>query len=182
MDDQRKADAWAGAEERYHVGQEARGVVTRLAQFGVFVQLEPGIEGILYTFELGPGAGALTRFAPGQEVRVYVKDIDPRKKRLELGLEAQTMPGLLAERELPAEARRKTPPDELLRSVPPSLAPIAPRLSGQLCPSCQRPVQESWKYCVYCGGTLQSRCPVCATIQPDLPEARYCCECGSVLR
>ncbi len=179
--DQRQEDAWAGVEERYRVGQEARGIVTRLAPFGVFVQLEPGIEGILYTFELGPGTGALARFAPGEEVRVYIKDIDPRKRRLELGLEAPSMPVPLAERELPPAARRETLPDEWLNPASPA-QPLFSQLTSQrnerLCPSCQRPAQESWNYCVYCGETLQRRCPTCGTIQPDLPGARYCCECG----
>lgn len=178
MADQQQADAWASVEERYQVGQEVRGTVTRLAQFGVFVQLEPGIEGILYTFELGPGAGALAKFAPGEEVRVYIKDIDPRKRRLELGLEAQAMPAPLAEHELPPEARRKRLPDEWLNPAQPLFPRPAPQRDEQLCPSCQRPVQESWNYCVYCGETLQRRCSTCGTVQPGLPGARYCYECG----
>lgn len=180
MDEQQSVNAWADAEARYRTGQEVRGVVTRAAQFGVFVRVEPGIEGILYTFELGPGPGAMAGFAPGQEVLLYVKDVDARKKRLELSLENQSVPGLLSEREVPAEARRKTPPE------PPGPLQSSPSeaLGGwgkQNCPTCQRPVQHPWKYCVYCGGTLQRRCPACGTTQPDLPDARYCCECGTLL-
>ncbi len=180
MEEQQPANVWADAEMRYRAGQEVRGVVTRVAQFGVFVQLEPGIEGILYTFELGPGPGAMAGFAPGQEVRLYVKDVDARKKRLELGLESEPVPGLLSEREVPAQARRKTPPESL---EPAYLFPReAPSERGeQNCPNCQRPIQLTWNHCVYCGGMLRRRCSACGTTQPALPGARYCCECGILL-
>lgn len=180
MSEQQPVNAWADVEARYRVGQGVRGVVTRVAHFGVFVQIEPGIEGILYTFELGPAPGAMAGFAPGQEVQAYVKDVDARKRRLELSLENQPMPGLLSEREVPAEARRKTPP-EVRGSAPLPLPEVPGERGEQNCPTCQRAVQYAWKYCVYCGGTLQRRCPACGTTQPDLPDARYCCECGKLL-
>lgn len=179
MDDQqRSANAWANAEARYQPGQEVRGIVTRVAQFGVFVQVEPGIEGIVYAFELGQGPSALVGFASGQEMQLYVKSIDAGKKRLELSLENQPMPGLLEEHELPPAVRRKTPPDEVSWPAP-LLPPETPsRQSEPNCPTCQRGVQATWKYCVYCGGSLQRHCPSCGAAQPNLPAARYCYECG----
>lgn len=180
MNEQQPVNAWADVEERYRAGQEIQGVVTRVAHFGVFVRIEPGIEGILYSFELGPNPGALAGFAPGQQVQVYVKDVDARKRRLELSLENQPMPGLLREREVPADARRKTPP-EVPESVQLPLPEAPGRRDEQNCPTCQRAVQFTWKYCVYCGGTLQRRCLDCGTAQPDLPDARYCRECGKLL-
>ena len=173
-------NVWADAETRYQTGQEVRGVVTRVAHFGVFVQVEPGLEGILYTFELGPGPGALANFAPGQEVRLYVKDVDGRRKRLELGLEHRPVPGLVSEQAVPDEARRKALPEEpgTIQSFPHA---TPGGRTERRCPTCQRQVQCTWRYCVYCGGTLQRRCPVCGTTQPDLPDARYCCACGKLL-
>lgn len=194
LDEQDAARAWENVEERYQVGQRVQGVVSRIAQFGVFVQLEPGIEGIIYAFELGQGAGALARFAPGQEVQLYVKDLDARKRRLELSLEDQPLPGLVAEHDLPPEARRPQPFDALSQEMqlPPldrlslPLPPLPPELAAThselTCPTCRRVVQMGWKHCVYCGSTLQKYCPVCGTQQPDLPDARYCCECGRPLR
>ena len=180
MDEQQAANAWAGVEERYRAGQEVDGVVTRVAQFGVFVRVEPGIEGILYTFELGPGPGALASFAPGQHVRLYVKDVDGRKKRLELGLENRPVPGLVSEQAVPDEARRKALPK--LPEVPQTFARAIPGGRDEHhCPTCQRQVQSTWRYCVYCGGNLQSRCSACGATQPDLPGARYCYECGTLL-
>lgn len=181
MDKQRPANAWANAEARYQPGQEVLGIVTRVAQFGVFVQVEPGIEGIVYAFELGQGPSALVGVAPGQEMQLYVKSINTSKKRLELSPEEQTMPGLVAEHELPPDARRKTLPDELLWPKP-QLPPETPASHSEpRCPTCQRGVQTTWKYCVYCGGSLRRHCPACGAAQPDLPGARYCCECGKLV-
>lgn len=181
MDNQQPINVWANAEERYQAGQKVRGTVTRVAQFGVFVQVEPGIEGVVYAFELGPGAGALAGFAPGQEMQLYVKGVDAKKKRLELGLGDEAMPGLLAERALPPEVRRKAQPPEMPYPLPGPLPQPLASLSDQSapnCPTCRREVQATWKYCVYCGGRLQRRCSACGSVQPDLPGALYCFECG----
>lgn len=180
MDEQQPTNAWVHAEQRYQAGQEVRGVVTRIAQFGVFAQVEPGIEGIIYAFELGDRPSAMAGFTPGQEIQLYVKNIDASRKRLELSLSDDPTPGLLDERMLPSQARRKNPSNEqtlpILRPQPDTLANDA---NHPGCPGCQRRVQATWKFCVYCGGSLQRRCPACGSLQPDLPDARYCCECGN---
>lgn len=184
MDEQQPTNPWVTAEIRYPTGQEVQGVVTRITQFGVFVQVEPGLEGIVYAFELGPGPSALTGFTPGQEVQLYVKSIDTGKRRLELGLSNETMPGLLEARTLPPAARRKTPPDEPFLSgslLLPELPLNSHRQGPSTCPACQRGIQTFWKYCIYCGKTLQRRCSACGSAQPDLPDARYCYECGQPL-
>jgi len=175
---QQPANRWADVEVRYQPGQEVRGTVTRVAQFGVFVQVEPGIEGIVYAFELGQGPSALAGFAPGQEMQLYVKSIDAGRRRMELSLGNQPVPGLLPEHELPPAARRKNLTGEPLWPAP-LLPPEAPARPGESsCPTCQREVQATWKYCVYCGGSLQRQCLACGAAQPDLPGARYCHACG----
>jgi transcriptional accessory protein Tex/SPT6 len=182
VDDQQPTNAWTHAEGRYQFGQKVQGTVTRVAQPGVFVQIEPGIEGIIYTFELGAGPSALAGFAPGQEMQLYVKGIDASRKRLELGLSNDAIPGLLDERMLPPTVRRKTLPDE--QSWPlPDLLPETPANARSInrppCPTCQRQAQAAWKFCIYCGGSLQRLCSACGSTQPDLPDARYCYECGT---
>lgn len=184
VDEQRHGEGWERAEERYQVGQEVRGVVTRVAQFGVFVQLEPGLEGILYTFELGNTPAALAGFVPGQEMQLFVKSVDSRKKRLELSLSSSPLPLPLDEHALPAELRRVAPADEFSGMLPP--LPDFPNDAGAVvaasCPTCQRQVQHTWKFCVYCGGSLRRRCPACGTTQPDLADARFCFECGTPIQ
>jgi hypothetical protein len=146
-----------------------------VAQFGVFVQIEPGLEGIVYTFELGTGPGALTGLAPGQEMQLYVKNIDTSRKRLELSPANASTPGLLDERVLPPDLRSKTLPGALLT---PGLRSFSAGTDLATCPTCQRQIQAAWKFCVYCGGSLLRHCSACGSTQPDLPDARYCYECG----
>jgi hypothetical protein len=183
---QQPVNAWADAEQRYQAGQEVSGIVTRIAQFGVFVQVEPGVEGILYAFELGSGPAVLAGFTPGQEMTLYVKNIDVSRKRLELCLHNDPVPGPVDELTLPPlpfEGRQKRSGQFNAQSWP--LLPSLPDLSADPqsadhpdCPACQRAVQAGWKFCVFCGGTLQRRCSTCGSLQPDLPDARYCYECG----
>lgn len=176
---------WANIETRYQLGQEVRGVVTRVAQFGVFVQLEPGIEGVIYAFELGQKPSAVASFSPGQELQLYIKSVDASRKRLELSFFNEPPPGLLENQEVPPTLRLGRKPgasEELL--WPTSLPLPVPPLEEQRelnCPGCQRPMSVGWKYCVYCGSSLRRSCPECGTLQPDLADAHYCCECGKQL-
>ncbi len=179
MDEQQSSSAWSGAEERYQSGQEVQGTVTRVAQFGVFVQVEPGLEGIIYTFEFGNGPFALAGIAPGQELKLYVKSVDAGRKRLELSLNKEApLPGLLDERLLPPDTRLSRRPPATSWPPPATLPPAQTSAPALNCPSCQRQVQAGWKFCVYCGGSLQRRCPTCGSTQADLPDARFCHECG----
>lgn len=49
---QLQAHPWDAAAEKYHVGDRVRGVVTRIAEFGAFVELEPGVEGLVHLSEM----------------------------------------------------------------------------------------------------------------------------------
>jgi hypothetical protein len=183
LENQQNSLSWTDAERRYNPGQKVVGKVTRVTPFGVFLQVEPEIEGIIYTFELGQGPAAVAGFVPGLEVPVFVKSIDTRRKRLELSLLNQPIPGLLEEFEIPVELRRRKQPD--LLPSPPLLTPQdrerAENHGHQTCSTCQRQVQKTWKYCVFCGGSLQNYCPTCGLAQPNIPEAGYCYDCGQRL-
>ncbi len=181
---QQPADAWDHAEERFQVGQEVQGIVTRVTQFGVFARVEPGLEGVIYAFELGIGPAALAGFTPGQELRLFVRNIDASRKRLELGVDNNPLPAFQDAHALPPTVRRKSAsPEPAWPTLPPlpdfpQIPPGLPDFAPDLCRSCQRPVYADWKFCVYCGYALQRRCGACGSIQPDLPDARYCRECG----
>jgi len=187
------SDPWADAENRYRPEQEVQGVVTRVTQFGVFVQLEPGIEGVIYGFEFGLGNTALARYTPGQELHLYVKTVDASRKRLELSPRQEVIPGLFTDRSLPIELQRQKRPVGLpdLEQLPmpvdlPDLEqlPMPEMLfkeHEQSCPTCRKSVQPAWKYCVYCGGSLRRQCSACGNVQPDLPGARFCYACGKGL-
>lgn len=177
MENQQSINAWQNAEERYRTGQQVQGIVTRATSLGVFVKVEAGLEGILYAFELGSNPVIQANFQAGQEIQVYVRSIDARRKRLELSLDQDPVPGLLDERVMPPALRQKIASG----AISPQLAekPLEnPFTDNTACPTCRRQVQSTWNYCVYCGGTLQRRCPACGRVQPDLPGARYCHACG----
>jgi ribosomal protein S1 len=79
---------WDRAAETYPRGLLKKGVVTRIMDFGAFVQLEPGVEGLIHVSELSPNR--VRRVADivkaGQEVEVRVLKIDPEEKKIALSL------------------------------------------------------------------------------------------------
>ena len=79
------ADPWSTVEARYEVGQVRTGRVTRLAQFGAFVELEPGVEGLAHASTFAPTghAGGWSRSVPvGTEAAFEILSIDAAKKRI----------------------------------------------------------------------------------------------------
>jgi small subunit ribosomal protein S1 len=86
-------DPWQGIELKYPVGARFTGRVTNITDYGAFVELEPGIEGLIHVSEMSwtkknvhPGKIVST----SQEVEVQVLEVDPVKRRISLGLK-QTM-------------------------------------------------------------------------------------------
>jgi small subunit ribosomal protein S1 len=85
-------DPWQDAIERLTVGAVVKGRVTRAEAFGAFVEIAPGVEGLVHVSELG--AGKPVRHAreivkAGDAVDVTVLAIEPEKRRLSLGLGAR---------------------------------------------------------------------------------------------
>ncbi|WP_431862444.1 30S ribosomal protein S1 [Azospirillum sp.] len=86
---QLEADPWEGVEAKYPVSARFKGRVTNITDYGAFVELEPGIEGLVHVSEMSwtkknvhPGKIVST----SQEVEVMVLDVDPQKRRISLGL------------------------------------------------------------------------------------------------
>lgn len=81
------SDPWDGIEAVAPVGRVVAGQVTRFADFGAFVRLAPGVEGLLHVSELG---ARVTRPADaleiGQQLLVVVKEVDAARKRISLAL------------------------------------------------------------------------------------------------
>jgi small subunit ribosomal protein S1 len=79
---------WEMAEQKYPRGLMIKGKVTKLMEFGAFVELEPGIEGLIHITELSPNR--VRRVAdiiqPGQEVEVRILKVEPELKRIALSL------------------------------------------------------------------------------------------------
>ena len=82
-------DPWQGIEAKYPVEARFHGRVTNITDYGAFVELEPGIEGLIHVSEMSwtkknvhPGKIVST----SQEVDVQVLEVDPVKRRISLGL------------------------------------------------------------------------------------------------
>jgi small subunit ribosomal protein S1 len=79
---------WDRVEEKYSRGMTVKGKVTRVMDFGAFVEIEPGIEGLIHISELAPNR--VRRVAdiikPDQEVEVRILKLEPEAKKLSLSL------------------------------------------------------------------------------------------------
>jgi ribosomal protein S1 len=75
-------DPWKGADKKYKKEKKVKGKVTKLSDFGVFVALEPGLEGLIHTTKIPPGK----KLAKGDEVNVYIEEVDVKGRRISLGL------------------------------------------------------------------------------------------------
>ena len=80
---------WDSVAEKYKVGERVRGVVTRLMEFGAFVEIEPGIEGLVHISEMSWGKRvkkASDVVKPGENVEAVILGINPGERRISLGL------------------------------------------------------------------------------------------------
>ena len=93
---QLESDPWDGVAAKYPVGMKLTGQVTNITEYGAFVEVEPGIEGLVHVSEMSwtkknvhPGKIVST----SQEVEVMVLEVDSEKRRISLGLkQAQRNP------------------------------------------------------------------------------------------
>ena len=86
---QLQSDPWDGVEAKYPAGAKFTGRITNITDYGAFVELEAGVEGLVHVSEMSwtkknvhPGKIVST----SQEVDVVVLDVDPSKRRVSLGL------------------------------------------------------------------------------------------------
>lgn len=82
------ANPWDGIEQRYAVGSVVPATITRLADFGAFAELEPGVEGLIHISELADIAVAepLKVVHAGDKVTVKVLRVDPKRQRIGLSI------------------------------------------------------------------------------------------------
>jgi small subunit ribosomal protein S1 len=84
------ADPWSKVGETYQAGQVRSGRVTRVAEFGVFVELEPGVEGLIPLSETGVARDTDVKraFPAGNNIEVVVLDVDAAARRIRLSVTA----------------------------------------------------------------------------------------------
>jgi small subunit ribosomal protein S1 len=112
---------WEQIEEKYPAGTLVPGKVTRLMDFGAFIELEPGVEGLVHVSELAPQrvrkVGDVVQ--PGQAVQVRVLKVEPSQRRISLSLKA-------AQEEAAAAAAAQAPeePEKPRKPLPPRKTPL----------------------------------------------------------
>ncbi len=75
-------DPWDDAASKYANDTKVKGKIMKSGEYGVFVQLEPGIEGLVHMTKIPPGE----KMDKGREVEVYIEEIDTKEKKISLGL------------------------------------------------------------------------------------------------
>ena len=112
------ASPWDDVEQTYARGQVVPGKVTRLMDFGAFVELEPGIEGLIHISELAPNRvrRVIDIVKPEQDVEVRILKIEPEAKRISLSLRPlPTTEAAKVEEEVDDDT---PPPPKPVRKVP----------------------------------------------------------------
>lgn len=82
-------DPWQNITRRYPVRTRLFGKVTNITDYGLFVEIEPGIEGLVHMSEIdwtNKNINPAKVVSPGQEVEVMVLEIDPERRRISLGM------------------------------------------------------------------------------------------------
>ena len=131
------ADPWSSVQEKYAIGQVHSGRVTRLTEFGAFVELEPGIEGLAHASTFAPTGGRSqgwsSQVAPGTTGEFEILSIDLEKKRIGVALvpEGSTRGSATA-----TSAREEVPEDSERTDTMPAdgFGALADKLRGALKP------------------------------------------------
>lgn len=85
---QAQKDPWEEAANKYKQDAKFEGEVVKISDFGAFVELEPGIEGLLHITKIPPA----TNLKVGDRIKVYIDEIDIPERRISLGLVLTSKP------------------------------------------------------------------------------------------
>lgn len=115
---QLQPEPWETAPERYQMGQRVSGAVTRLTDFGAFVEIEPGIEGMIHISEMSWAKKVRhpsDLLKPGDRVDAVILSIKPEERRIALGLK-QTLadPWLEVQSKFPAGSQVEGPVTKIM--------------------------------------------------------------------
>ncbi len=115
---QLQAEPWATVPERLKVGERVKGPVTRVMDFGAFVEIEPGVEGLIHISEMSWGKKVRHPsdvVKPGDMVDVEILSVKPEERRIALGLKhALSNPWAEAEKKYPAGSQVEGPVTKIM--------------------------------------------------------------------
>ena len=155
-------DPWLGVSRRYPQGTRLFGKVTNIADYGAFVELEPGIEGLVHVSEMdwtNKNVAPRKIVSLGDEVEVMVLEIDEDKRRISLGM----------------KQCKANPWQEFARTPSAATASRArsSRSPTSACSSAWLPASTAWCTCPTCPGTSPAK-PPCATTRRARKSKRSC--------
>jgi len=115
---QLQAEPWETAPQRLVAGQRVSGVVTRIMEFGAFVEIEPGVEGLIHISEMAWGKKIRHPsdvVKPGDRVDAVILSVKPEERRIALGLK-QTLadPWLEVQQKFPVGSQIEGPVTKLM--------------------------------------------------------------------
>ncbi|GIW77369.1 MAG: hypothetical protein KatS3mg104_2432 [Phycisphaerae bacterium] len=110
-------DPWKRAAEKYHIQDVVSGKVLRTVDFGAFVELEPGLEGLVHISELADRRvkNASEVVKPGDTVQVRILEMDPEKKRISLSIKQVASPAQVSSESVKPETAKKPKKQKQLR-------------------------------------------------------------------
>lgn len=73
-------DPWDDIENKYYSEQQVQGIVTKKSNFGIFVQLEPGVEGLMHMTKIPPSSN----FKTGDTISIFVEEVDAKDRKISL--------------------------------------------------------------------------------------------------
>ena len=110
---QTQPEPWTMVTEKYQVGDVAEGKIVQLKEYGAFVELEAGLDGLVHISEIANKRveNVFDELKLGQEVQVKIMEIEPEKKRISLSIKA-TLPAEEVVEEVAEEAAQETEAEE----------------------------------------------------------------------
>jgi small subunit ribosomal protein S1 len=115
---QLQAEPWATVPDRLRVGERVKGPVTRVMDFGAFVEIEPGVEGLIHISEMSWGKKVRHPsdvVKPGDMVDVEILSVKPEERRIALGLKhALSNPWAEAEKNFPVGSQVEGPVTKIM--------------------------------------------------------------------
>jgi ribosomal protein S1 len=100
-------DPWESVSQRYPMGSRVTGKIVRLTDFGAFVELEPGVDGLLHVSQMStrPIASPSDLVNVGDELTLMVIRVDPNERRI--GLSLKDLAAAILEEPSQADARSR---------------------------------------------------------------------------
>lgn len=127
-------DPWSDAMNRYHEGQEVEGTVTNVVDFGAFIALDDGLEGLLHLSEMGDGTlkEPHSYIKKGDRLQLRISRLEPDKRRVGFTQRDSNGASMAVEREVEAPAADEMTPtdDQPLDEQPINDQPITDQPTG----------------------------------------------------